>query len=246
MSNENFRASGVYTKQAHVKIPQGLYEEEHGREGFFGRVSQIYHENPLTGWTNIEGDLKPRSLPPVFEKPDLKNKFIAYLYNNDLVISLGNFDQDFKNFQRNADFDEMYFVHEGEGRLETLYGHLEYKKGDYLILPRGVTYKAYLKTATKFLKVESASEFEEPSRGILGPNALYDQTAIATPEAAKGSEQEKKEYVVEIKREGEITKVTYPFNPLDAQGWKGSLYPWKISIYDYCPIHSHKYHVPPS
>ena len=64
---ESFKSSGVHTKQAHVKIPKGLYEEEHGRKGFFGRVSQIYHENPLTSWTKIEGNLKPRALPPVFD-----------------------------------------------------------------------------------------------------------------------------------------------------------------------------------
>lgn len=243
---ESFKASGVHTKQAHVKIPDGLYEEEHGRKGFFGKVSHIYHENPLTSWTNIEGNLKPRNLPPVFDLPMLKDRFMPYLYNNDCVISLGHFFGNFKNFYRNADFDEMLFIHEGIGRVETIYGHLEFTRGDYIIIPRGTTYKVYLNSATKILKVESNSEFEQPTRGILGPNALYDQTAIKTPEAAKGSEQDKSEYIVEIKRLGESTFVTYPFNPLDAKGWKGSLYPWKISIYDYCPINSHKYHIPPS
>ncbi len=116
MSNDNFKASGVYTKQAHVRIPDGLYEEEHGREGFFGKVSQIYHSNPLTSWTNIEGDLRPRNLPPVFDEKELKEEFVPYLYNDDLIISLGSFTKDFANFQRNADFDEMYFAHAGEGR----------------------------------------------------------------------------------------------------------------------------------
>ena len=93
----------------------------------------------------------------------------------------------------------MYFAHAGEGRIETTYGHLNFKKGDYVILPRGVTYKIYISEKTKFLKVESGSEFNEPSRGILGPNALYDQTAIETPESALGSEQDLKEYIVEVK-----------------------------------------------
>ena len=51
---------------------------------------------------------------------------------------------------------------------------------------------------------------------------------------------------MDIKRLGKLTRVTYPFNPLDSVGWKGSLYPWKLSIYDYCPINSHRYHIPPS
>jgi homogentisate 1,2-dioxygenase len=242
---ENFKASGTYTKQAHVKIPAGLYEEEHGRKGFFGRVSHLYHENPLTGWSNIEGELKPRNLPPLFEMPELQNNFQTILFNNDVTVSMNKLSQSFKCFYRNADFDEMFFIHDGEGIIETTYGHLSYKRGDYIIMPRGTTYKFYLKSVTKILKAEASSEFEQPTRGILGPNALYDQTAIRTPEAAVGSEKAS-EYIIEIKREGQITKVTYPYNPLDVQGWKGSVYPWIISIYDYCPINSHKYHIPPS
>lgn len=243
---ENFKASGVYTKQAHVKIPEGLYEEEHGRKGFFGRVSHIYHEFKPTDWTHIVGDLKPRNLPPLFSKEEFQNQFVKILFNKDVEIYLGTVTRNFDTFYRNADHDEMFFVHEGEGRIETIFGHVPFVKGDYIIIPRGTTYKTYISKACKFLKVESASEFEEPTRGILGPNALYDQTAIFVPEAAVGSEQDKKEYQVDIKRQGKITSVVYPYNPLDAVGWKGSLYPWKLSIYDYCPINSHRYHIPPS
>ncbi|MFY7994453.1 MAG: homogentisate 1,2-dioxygenase [Bacteriovoracaceae bacterium] len=243
---ENFKASGVYTKQAHVRIPEGMYEEEHGRKGFFGRVSHIYHEYKPTDWTHIVGELRPHNLPPVFDESSLKNKFIKILFNNDVEVYLGFRDKPYETFFRNADHDEMFFIHEGEGRIETIYGHLPYVKGDYIIIPRGTTYKTYLKTPTKVLKVESRSEFEEPSRGILGPNALYDQTAKFVPESAKGSEQNLDSYQIDIKHRGKISHVTYPFNPLDAAGWKGSLYPWKVSIYDYCPVNSHKYHIPPS
>jgi homogentisate 1,2-dioxygenase len=243
---ENFHASGVYTKQAHVKIPEGTFEEEHGRKGFFGRVSHLYHQNKPTDWTDISGDLKPRNLPPLFEQKDLQNKFVKILHNKDLEVYLGTLTKNPESFYRNADFDEMLFIHEGEGNFETTYGHIPFTKGDYIIIPRGTTYKTYLTTPCKILKVESNSEFEEPSRGILGPNALYDQTAKFIPVAAVGSENNLKEYLVDIKHQGKNTRVSYPFNPLDAVGWKGSLYPWKISIYDYCPINSHRYHIPPS
>jgi len=243
---ENFHASGVYTKQAHVKIPEGHFEEEHGRKGFFGRVSHLYHQMKPTGWIDIEGDLKPHNLPPLFDHSTFDHKFIKILYNNDLEIYLGTIKENFKSFFRNADADEMYFIHEGEGRFETVYGHIPYQKGDYVLIPRGTTYKTYLKTATKILKIESQSEFEEPTRGLLGPNALYDQTAKFIPTAELGSEQNLSEYRVTVKHRGKLSKITYPFNPLSASGWKGSLYPWKVSIYDYCPINSHKYHIPPS
>lgn len=243
---ENFKSSGIFTKQAHVKIPEGLCEEEHGRKGFFGRVSQLYRENAPTNWTNIEGELKPRNLPPVFSDTALQNKFVKILFNHDVEVYLATLTQPHTSFFRNADHDEMFFIHEGEGKMETSYGHIPFVKGDYIIVPRGTTYKTYFSKPCKILKVESKSEFEEPSRGILGPNALYDQTAKFVPEAAIGSEQGLESYQLDIKHRGKITKVTYPFNPLDTVGWKGSLYPWKLSIYDYCPITSHRYHIPPS
>jgi homogentisate 1,2-dioxygenase len=246
MMMENFKASGVYTKQAHVKIPQGLYEEEHARKGFFGRVSHLYRQNQPTKWTHIEGDLKPRNLPPIFGDSKLDNKMVKVLFNSDVEVYLGTRNKPYSTYYRNADHDEMFFIHEGEGKIETVYGHIPFIKGDYIIIPRGTTYKTFINQACKILKVESKSEFEDPTRGILGPNALYDQTAKFVPEAALGSEQNLSEYKITIKYRGKNSVVTYPFNPLDAAGWKGSLYPWKLSIYDYCPINSHKYHIPPS
>ena len=243
---ENFKSSGTYSKQAHVDIPEGLYEEEHGRDGFFGRVSHLYHEHPPVGWTKIDGDLKPRCLPPVFTDEYKNNIFKVILKNNDVQISFGTISKTPLEFFRNADFDELFFIHEGAGKIETTYGHLTYKKGDYLNIPRGTIYKFFPNEKSKILRIESASEFNDPSRGILGPNALYDQTVIESPEAALGSEQDKTEYKLQVKRLGKITTVTYPFNPLSAKGWKGSVYPRKLSIYDICPIMSHRYHVPPS
>ncbi len=246
MKVENFKASGIYTKQAHVDIPEGLYEEEHGRDGFFGRVSQLYHEKPPVNWTNIEGNLKPQNLPSLFEHQDLQDTTTTILENKDCLINLGVFNKSFKHFYRNADYDELYFIHDGQGVIETSYGHIPYVKGDYIIIPRGTTFIFKIKSQTKVLQIESNSEFEEPSRGLLGPNALYDQTAKFIPEAQVGSDQDLQEYKLIVKRCAEMTTITYPFNPLDVKGWKGSVYPWKISIYDYCPIMSHRYHIPPS
>jgi homogentisate 1,2-dioxygenase len=242
---ENFKASGTYTKQAHVKIPEGTYEEEHGRKGFFGRVSHLYRQNMPTQWSNIEGELKPRNLPPLFGDKNFENRFVKMLFIKDVEVFLGTRTKPFESFYRNADHDEMYFIHDGEGKMETTFGHIPFTKGDYIILPRGTTYKTYFTKPLKVLKIESSSEFEEPSRGILGPNALYDQTAKFVPEAAVGTEKAK-EYPIDIRYRGNKTRMTYPYNPLDAVGWKGSLYPWKLSIYDYCPINSHRYHIPPS
>ncbi len=242
---ENFKESGTYSKQAHVHLPEGTFEEEHGRDGFFGPVSHLYHKNPLTSWTKIEGELKPRSLPNIFPLSETSFEELI-LSNNDVSLYSVRQNSTKSYFSRNADGDELYFIHEGQFHLESVYGHLEVKKGDYLLLPRGTTYKFYIQSPLKALKIESASPFQQPHRGLLGPNALYDQTVIESPKAALGSEQDKKEYVIHIKHQQKITRVTYPFNPFDVVGWKGSVYPQKLSLYDICPIMSHRYHIPPS
>jgi homogentisate 1,2-dioxygenase len=175
-----------------------------------------------------------------------KNVYIPLLQNAHVTLSVSYLDHPQHSFFRNADADELIFIHQGSGKIETTYGHLELNKGDYIVIPRGTTYKMFPASPLSILKFESVTEFEQPNRGLLGPNALYDQTKIRVPEAALGSETNLNEYQVNIKRQNEITTVTYPFNPLDVKGWKGSVYPWKISIYDICPIMSHRYHVPPS
>ena len=244
---ESFKSSGVVTKQAHVKIPEGLFEEEHGRKGFFGKVSHLYHEHPPVGWTAVDEELRPRCLPSPFGRKELpRERFTLLLRNRDVALSVGLFEKNGKNFLRNADEDELLFVHRGRGRVETSYGHLSFEKGDYLRLPKGTTYKIFVDRPSKFLKIESASEFERPERGLLGPNALYDDTAIVVPSAALGSEQHLKDYTVEVKRLGRVSRVAYSFNPLDVKGWKGTVYPSKLSIYDFCPVMSHRYHLPPS
>lgn len=263
---ENFKESGVTTKQAHVKIPEGLFEEEHGRKGFFGKVSHLYHTSPPVNWLKVEGPLRPHFIPSCYsyfsnskihqENHEKNPHEVLLLFNQDIRLSILEFSKETAPtyFFRNADYDELYFIHQGKGLLETIYGPLNYTTGDYVVLPKGTTYKFYPeqnqdnekdKEKTQILKIESITEWEQPSRGLLGPNALYDQTALRVPKAQEGTEKAK-EYWVHVKQQGEITKILYPFNPLSAVGWKGSLYPFIFSIYDFCPIMSHRYHIPPS
>lgn len=104
MIDSSFHSSGTFSKQAHVKIPEGLYEEEHGRKGFFGRVSHLYHEKKLTSWSNIEGDLKPRCVLSLFAQPEFQENFAPILYNHDVILSYGTFSKGWNFFWRNGDF----------------------------------------------------------------------------------------------------------------------------------------------
>ncbi len=137
-------AQGSYSAQPHVDTPEGTYEEEHGRQGFFGRVSHLYHRHPPTGWLRIEGPLKPHayyaSKLAGFEQAEPQ----VFLENDDVKLGIAKLTGAMSIFARNADGDEVRFVHAGKGTLETDYGDLEYRKGDYLVIPRGTTYRLSL------------------------------------------------------------------------------------------------------
>jgi homogentisate 1,2-dioxygenase len=251
---------GQHALQAHVALPEGTFEEEHGRDGFFGRVSHLYHIHPPTNWTRIEGNLRPHALDltGLNNSPtDDRALPIPFLYNNDVTLKVVKPSVATPYAFRNGDGDDVYFIHEGEGRLETDFGPLNYEAGDYIVIPRGTTYR-FLPSVQQnfFLVIESKSEIEIPDRGMLGRNALFDTGVITTPTPqtletyqsklalAKASGQV--EWEVLIKREDELTSVFYPFDPMDIIGWKGDLTVWKFNIRDFRPVMSHRYHLPPS
>src|SRR6478672_5052963 len=118
-------AQGKYSPQPHVNTPEGTYEEEHGRQGFFGRTSHLYHRHPPTGWLRIEGDLKPRAYSAA--KLDGVEEWLPrwLLANADVKIGIVKLGRPMSVFARNGDGDEVRFIHEGVGMLETDYGDFE-------------------------------------------------------------------------------------------------------------------------
>src|SRR5262245_17373411 len=136
---------GKATKQPHVAIPEGAFEEEHGREGFFGRVSHLYNANALTGWTRIAGNLRPRAFDLTALTPtdlnDSNGLPSAILYNDDVIVLVSRRSAPHTAYFRNADGDLLYFVHKGEGYFETDFGTLRFEPGDYVVIPRATTYR---------------------------------------------------------------------------------------------------------
>jgi len=241
---------GKYARQAHVGLPEATYEEEHGRRGFYGRASHLYHTHPPTGWVRIEGKLRPRSFDANLLQPsdleDPRGRPAAFLANADFTISVSRRSAPMPFYCRNADGDELIFVHRGEGLLESDFGPLPFQRGDYLVVPKAVTYRVLPETRDNFfLIIQSGSEFEQPERGLVGHHALYDPAVVATPEPGP-AEEDGTEWEVRIQSEEEFTSVFYPFNPIDVVGWKGDLTVWKINMRDICPLMSHRAHLPPS
>jgi homogentisate 1,2-dioxygenase len=240
---------GKTTSQAHVAVPEGTYEEEHGRDGFYGPVSHLYHLHPPTGWNRIEGPLKPRAfdcnqtpMPGADGVPDR----VPLLYNEDVVMHYARPTEPMSYYFRNADGDEIYFIHKGRGVIETDYGPLNFEPGDYLVIPRGTTYRMLPETVENaFLIIESFSRIRQPERGLLGQHALYDPAVLKTP-SPQPIQTEGTEWEVRIKRLNELTSVWYPFNPIDVVGWKGDLTVWQLNIRDFRPVMSHRAHLAPS
>lgn len=244
---------GVVPKQAHVGIPEGLCEEEHGRRGFSGPSSHLYRQHAPTGWVRIDGPLRPRAFSCVdLQTPDQQSadtRPIEILCSPDVRVSVSRRANAMPYFVRNGDGDEVYFVHNGTGRFETDYGILEYEPGDYVIIPKGTTYRLMVESIPSlFLIMETPEPVEIPERGLLGRHALFDLGVLTTPQPSPGSpDQElRREWEVRIKREGEYTNVVYPFYPMDVVGWKGDLWATKFNIRDFRPVTSARYHLPPS
>jgi homogentisate 1,2-dioxygenase len=248
---------GVAPNQAHVGIPEGLYEEEHGRQGFAGPSSHLYRRHPPTGWVRIDGPLRPRAFAcAALPTPDTRAvdvRSVEALSSADVLVSFCRCATSMTYFLRNADGDELYFVHGGRGQFETDYGVLAFEPGDYILLPKGTTYRIVMADGAEsafFMIIEVPVLLELPDRGLLGHHALFDLGVLSVPEPQSEqnyrNERNQPEWEVRIKREGTFTKVFYPFYPLDVVGWKGDLWAAKLNVRDIRPVTSSRYHLPPS
>jgi len=244
------RVEGQASRQAHADLPAGTFEREIGRDGFFGPAAHLYHRHPPTGWTSFDGPLRPRAFDAVRAASAEGNPFAATpLFSNaQCKIAIWSTASVMPALARNSDGDQLLFVHEGEGALFCDFGHLPYRDGDYLVLPRGTMWRIEPRQRTVALMIEASNgSYKLPERGILGPHAIYDPAALDTPRLDDAFRaQSDGEWKVRVKRRDAITTITYPFNPLDAVGWKGNLAPVKLNWRDIRPVTSHRYHIPPS
>ncbi len=245
------RKEGSASRQAHADLPAGTYERELGKEGFFGPATQMYHAHPPTGWTHWDGDLKPRA----FDLTKLNSltsspwEAVDVLHNAHVKLRYWRLEGKMDHLARNADGDELIFIHEGAGALFCDYGHLEFRDGDYIVLPRGTMWRIEAREPVTAVLVEATNDgYRLPEKGMVGKHAIFDPGVLDTPtidDAFKAQQGETETRVV-IKRNGKLTTVTYPFNPLDAIGWQGDLMPVKINWRDIRPVMSHRVHLPPS
>ena len=244
----------------------GLYSEQlFSTEGFSNDYSLLYHVHPPT--QIISTDEPVNVMPTVAEEKMLKHRSFEgfkvapvadylksrkpVLVNSDLHISLaapkaGSQDYFFKN----ADADEMIFVHEGSGVLRTMYGELPFGYGDYLVIPRGTIYQIHFKDDhNRLFIVESFSPIRFPKRylskyGQLLEHSPFCERDIRAPQNLPTFD-EKGDFLIKTKKKGVLYGLHYATHPFDVVGWDGYCYPFAFSIHDFEPITGRVHQPPP-
>ncbi len=254
-------------RHTQFRKPNGeLYSEQlFSTEGFSDLYSILYHANPPTQIVQVgepysvapktihDKQLKHRSLMGFKTEPvdDYLKSRKAVLVNNDCKIILAAPRKSMTDyFFKNADADEVIFVHEGTGTLKTMYGNLRFEYGDYLVVPRGTIYQIQFDTeANRLLIVESSSPIVTPKRyrnnfGQLMEHSPFCERDIRKPDTLE-THDEKGDFKLFIKKQDNIYPYHYLSHPFDVVGWDGYVYPYAFSIHNFEPITGRVHQPPP-
>lgn len=243
---------GDTSRQAHCDMPAGTFEREIGKEGFFGPATHMYHRHPPTGWNAWEGPHRPRAFDTNKLQPEGNSPWDAtlLLHNASLRVRLWQSDKSMNHLVRNGDGDECLFVHQGRGQLFCDYGHLSFSEGDYIILPRATSWRLEIEQPLTLLMIEAThGTYMNAERGLVGRHAVFDPAILEYPrldDAFRAQSEQPGDWQVLLKARGQLNRISFPFNPLDAQGWTGDLTVFKLNWRDIRPLMSHRYHLPPS
>jgi homogentisate 1,2-dioxygenase len=241
------------------------YEQLFGTIGFDGMSSLLYHvhrptqvkaileQEDIRPAVAVERNLTSRKLigfnvPP---QDDFLRSRTALLLNNDLIFGLAAPRESLKTyFYKNADSDELLFVHRGTGRLRTLFGSIPFEYGDYLVIPRGIIYQIEFDTTdNRLLYVESKHPIYTPKRyrnhfGQLLEHSPFCERDYKLPQELE-THDEKGEFLLKIKKQGVLHNVVYATHPFDVVGWDGYNFPYGFSIHNFEPITGRVHQPPP-
>jgi len=263
-----YKQVGTIPEKRHTvfRQPNGnLYHEElFGTEGFSGMSSLVYHINPPTRVKEkgipysvkpeiaIEDNLQNRSYQSFNAKPanDYLESRKTLFVNDDMTIGVAApIEGTNKYFFKNADADEMLFIHKGNGEIKTMYGNISFSYGDYIIIPRGTVYQINFETNdNRILIVESHGPIETPERyrnkyGQFLEHSPFCERDFRAPMNME-THDEDGEFLINIKKRDLIYPYIYENHPFDLIGWDGCSYPYAFSIFNFEPI-TGRIHMPP-
>ncbi len=242
-----------------------LYYEEHvSREGFSDVYSNIYHLHPPTRVKEV-GEFEEITLQESRDKTHRHRHLLTFnfapsgdwvsgrkvlFFNHD--VRLATVSPQIKTvpfFYRNGYADEIIFVHQGKGILESSFGNLSFQEGDYIVIPTGVLYRLNLKEeASRLLVIESRGPVKTPQRyrnkhGQMMEHAPFCERDIRVPDLPNPVD-EQGDFLIKVRLDQGIQNYTLAHHPFDLVGWDGYYFPWIFNIKDFMPIVG-KVHMPP-
>ncbi|MBI5707463.1 MAG: homogentisate 1,2-dioxygenase [Armatimonadetes bacterium] len=253
------------TRHLQFRNPEGgLYPEEListiGFSSIFSLLHTHYRPTEVKGFEDKgsaeveflpEGPLHHRHFKTARLTPrgDAVSGRVPLMGNSDCLWNQVYAAEQMPTFYKNAEADEIVFVHDGEGELQSNFGTVPFRPGDYLVVPRGVIWRLGLwNLPVRMIIMESHGPVEIPRRyrneyGQMLEHAPYCERDFRPPtELVTHSERE--DHQVLIKARNRYTMYTYPYHPLQVVGWDGYVYPYAFNIHDFCPIVG-KVHMPP-
>ena len=267
MAHYHTLGSIPHKRHTQFRKPDGeLYSVQlFSTEGFSNDYSILYHNHPPT--EIIKTDEPVNVQPRIAEEKMLKHRSFEgfkikpekdylqsrkpVLVNNDCHIVLAAPEQSMTDyFYKNADADEMIFVHEGTGVLKTQYGNLEFGYGDYLVIPRGSIYQITFATENnRLFIVESFSPIRYPKKYVSKLGQLMEHSPFCERDIRQPKDlqtiDEAGDFLIQTKKKGILYGLHYAHHPFDVVGWDGCCYPFAFSIHDFEPITGRVHQPPP-
>jgi homogentisate 1,2-dioxygenase len=249
------------------KKPNGgyYYEQLFGTEGFSGMASLLYHvhrptqvkavlgQKDVTPQIAVEKNIMARKFRSwnVAPKDDFLESRTPLLVNNDCHVGLAMPRNSLKEyFYKNADADELLFIHKGSGTLRTMLGNIPFEYGDYLVIPRGMIYQLDFDTSDNCIfYVESFSPIYTPKRyrnhfGQMQEHAPFCERDYKLPGELE-THDETGDFHMKIRKQGVLHELVYATHPFDVVGWDGYNFPYGFSIHNFEPITGRVHQPPP-
>lgn len=265
----HYHRLGTIPAKRHTQFrkPDGtLYHEQlFSTEGFSDLYSLLYHTQAPTQIVQVGDPMDIR--PDILEDRQLKHRClkgfqtapkddylesrVPVLVNADCKIVLSAPRQSTRDyFFKNADADEVIFIHEGTGTLKTMYGNIAFEYGDYLVIPRGTIYQLHFNTTqNRLFIVESSGPITPPKRYRNAFGQLLEHAPFCERDIRKPSElethDEKGDFLLYIKKQDKLYPYHYLSHPFDVIGWDGYVYPYAFSIHQFEPITGRVHQPPP-
>jgi len=263
-----YQRLGEVPRKRHTQFWQNgrlLTEQVMGLEGFNGNYSILYHlQTPCRvkevgafepiAYDEWVPDAHQHHLLATAEVPPEGDPITGrrlMMWNNDVELSFCRAPDEMDVFYRNGEGDECIFVHRGSGTLETMFGDVPYGEGDYLVIPRGATYR-FLPDAMPqtYLVFTSPGEIQIPRRyrnqyGNLLEHAPYYHRDIHPPVELR-THSEQGEFRMKVRVRGGYQTYVLDYHPFNVVGWDGYVYPWTFNIHDFEPKAGRLHQPPPA